>query len=121
MPVYKDIEEMVNSIIRKEAIRFQRDMEALEKEFFSTPLLDLYSCESHYDCVLDVPYIDPTSIYMKVEGSSIRLRCKDKMGSIYQTEIPVPEDADLDSIKVERIKWFLRIRIPRKSRKNVSI
>ncbi|BBG23787.1 Hsp20/alpha crystallin family protein [Sulfuracidifex tepidarius] len=115
MPVYKDLNDMMNSIIRREIANFQKEMENLEREFFSSPLLDMYACEDHYDCIVDVPYVDPTSIYMKVEGNLMKFKCKDKMGNVYQAEINLPEDADSDSIKVERVKWVLRIRMARKS------
>ncbi|MCY0850921.1 hypothetical protein [Sulfuracidifex metallicus] len=114
MPAYKELDDIFNSIVRREISRFNKEVYKLEREFFSTPLLDFYSCDDHYDCVIDVPYMDPTSIYMKVEGDVMKLRCKDKMGNVYQTQIQLPRDADLDNLKVERIKWFLRIRISRR-------
>lgn len=121
MPAYKDLYDLIKSVIEKEISRVEREFERLEKEIeeetkgIYSPLYSFYESEDSYHYLIDVPNIDMSTIYVKVEKHNLRIRCKDKANREYVLNLRLPKDADENSLKVTRAKWLLRISVKRKS------
>lgn len=117
MPVYKDLYDMIRQIIREEEEKINREIERVEeeiKEFFEEPLYTSYEERDTIYYIIDVPFINEKTIYIKVEGKKIKLSCTDIRGKKYQLTIPTKYDIENYNINVIRDKGFIKLVLKKK-------
>ncbi|WP_338601618.1 hypothetical protein V6M85_00485 [Sulfolobus tengchongensis] len=120
MPAYKDLYDMIKSMVEKEINRIEREFKRIESEIEEevrrsyTPLYSLYESGDSYYYLIDIPNIDMSTLYVKVEKNTLRIRGKDKSNKEYYLKIQLPEDANADSLTITRTKWLVKITVQRK-------
>lgn len=112
---------MVKSMIEKEISRMEKEFRRIESEIkeeiekYNVPLYSFYESEDFYYYLIDIPNVDISTIYVKVENNnSLKISCKDKSNKEYVLNVKVPEDADIDSLSVTRVKWLVKITVKRR-------
>ncbi len=120
MPVYKDLYDLIRSIVQKEISKVEKEFERIEKELreelgeFNSPLYTVYENDDYYYYLIDVPNLDLSTVFVKIEKGYLKIKCKDKLNKSYALNIPLPDDADSDTLTLSRAKWLLRISLKRK-------
>ncbi|MEM0091563.1 MAG: Hsp20/alpha crystallin family protein [Saccharolobus sp.] len=120
MPAYKDLYDLVKSIVEKEIRRVEDEFKKIRQEIeeevegATSPLYSLYQSDDTYYYLIDIPNLDISTLYVKIEKRNLKVRCKDKMNRDYILNIRLPEDIDENSLNITRAKWLLKIGIKRK-------
>ncbi len=110
MPVTWDLYELFKRLMKEQ----EEEMKALEEEMERiaeglTPLYTVYESGGVTYYIVDVPFVDYTTVYVKAESGDLLFSCSDKKGRKYSLRLPLPEKYDKYDIKVENSKGFIKI------------
>ncbi|EZQ06869.1 MULTISPECIES: hypothetical protein [Acidianus] len=118
MPAYRDLYDMVKRMIEgeeKKVEEIEREMrEEIEREF-EEPLYTRSEENEKIYYVIDVPFLDPNTLYVKVENKKIELKCEDKMKRKHSLLIHVKEDISSYDVQVIRNKGFIKLVLLRRT------
>lgn len=118
MPVYKDLYDMIREIIREEEEKINKEIEKIEEEIskaFEEPLYTFYEDKDAIYYIIDVPFIDERTIYVKFESNKyIKLSCKDIRGKNYRLIIPAKYNFEKYDVSVVRNKGFIKLVLRKK-------
>ncbi len=130
-------DELMERIRRRIRELFEEISEELEKvtpmwspDGSLEPLVSTTTYHDRYEVIIDLPYADLNALSLTVKDRILLVECQlrrevkfERWGAYkeigfrrYRTTIKLPEDADIDNIKVEKDyeKRMIRIIIPRK-------
>ncbi|AWR97735.1 hypothetical protein DFR86_09380 [Acidianus sulfidivorans JP7] len=117
MPAYKDLHEMIKEMIDREEERIDKEIEQIKEEIAKEaeePLYTFYEKNDAIYYIIDVPFINEKTIYVKVENKYIKLSCKDIHDKNYQLVIPVYANFENYDIQVIRSKGFIKLVLRKK-------
>lgn len=120
MPVFKDLDELIRNLIKKEEEKIKRIEKEIDKEFerltrtFQSPLYSFTETENEYDYLIDLPKVDLSTLKVEARYQKLFVACKTKDGREYRLLISLPEDADPATTEVSRAKWLLRVSIKKR-------
>ena len=120
MPVFKDLDDLIRNLIKKEEKEIKRIEEEIDKEFerlsrtFQSPLYSFNETESEYDYLIDLPKVDLSTLKVESRSQKLIMACRTKDGREYRLFISLPKDADPASMEVSRAKWLLKVSIKKR-------
>ncbi|MDT7875350.1 MAG: CS domain-containing protein [Sulfolobaceae archaeon] len=117
MPVFKDLDDLIRNLIKKEEEAMRKFEEEVEKEFkemeemmgIRSPLYSAEETEDQYRFIIDLPKADMQTLKASAVENSLRVECKTKSGKTYYLKVKLPEDVDPSSMEVEKRKWYIII------------
>ncbi|AHC51647.1 hypothetical protein SUSAZ_06630 [Sulfolobus acidocaldarius SUSAZ] len=116
MPVFKDLEDLINNLIKKEEERLKKIRREIEKEikeveesigFSREPLYTMRELMDEYEYIIDIPKADLQSLKVDVVKDMMRVECMTKSGGRYFLRIRLPPDIDPGTANIRREKWLI--------------
>lgn len=109
---------MIKEIIKEEEEKINREIQKIEEEISreaEEPLYTVYEDKNAIYYVIDVPFINEKTIYIKFESNKyIKLSCKNMRGKDYQLIIPTKYNFENYDISVIRNKGFIKLVLRKK-------
>ncbi|MBW9141765.1 MAG: hypothetical protein K1T65_08830 [Candidatus Aramenus sp.] len=110
MPATWDLYELFRRLMREQEEEMNKFFEEMQRAIEGlTPLYTIYEQGEAIYYIVDVPFVDYSTVYVKAESRSLLFSCQDKKGRKYSLRLPIPEKYDKYDIKVENNKSFIRI------------
>ncbi|ARM76503.1 hypothetical protein [Acidianus manzaensis] len=118
MPAYKDLYDMIKEIIEQEEAKIDKEFEEVREEISKEaeePLYTVYEKEDSIYYIIDVPFINEKTIYVKLENNKyIKVSCKDIHGKCYQLVIPARYNFKNYDVQVIRNRGFIKLILRKK-------
>ncbi|BFH74257.1 hypothetical protein SJAV_22010 [Sulfurisphaera javensis] len=116
MPAFRDLDELIKNLIKKEEEKLRRIEEEFEKEFkgFSSPLYSFRETDESYEYLIDMPKANLSTLKVESRPRKLYIACKTKDGKEYRLNITLPEDADPATMDVSKAKWLLKVTIKKR-------
>ncbi|MGC9105633.1 MAG: Hsp20/alpha crystallin family protein [Thermoprotei archaeon] len=117
MPVFRDLDEMIRSMMRRMEEEMRQMEREIEQEFrnalanYERPLYSIIDHGGYYEVVIDLPFSDPKTLKVSVVNNVLILSAEGRHNRNYFVKLTLPEDADAKTANVERVKNFVRIKI----------
>jgi len=110
MPVFKDLYEMIRQLMDEEEEEIESTINEAEKEIEGMiPLYTRYEEGGSLYYIIDVPFINYSTVYVKIEKNYLDFTCQDKKQRKYTLKIKIPEKYQNYDVKVINYKGFVKI------------
>ncbi|BCU68508.1 hypothetical protein HS7_19450 [Sulfolobales archaeon HS-7] len=96
--------------MRKLAERLRNNMLYIEGE---EPLYSFHETEKAYVFIVDAPYSNTCDIRAKIEDRKLLISITKGNNVLYRLILSLSSDADTSKIEIDRVKWLIRIVIPK--------
>ncbi len=110
MPAFKDLYEMIRRLMDEEEEEIENTTNEVEKRIEAIiPLYTRYEEGGSLYYIIDVPFINYSTVYVKMEENHLDFSCQDKRQRKYSLRIKIPEKYQNCNIKVINYKGFVKI------------